>query len=316
MPLSVILTQLWIIFAQIGAGVLMAKRGLVNDQQSKLLSTLVMELFLPCTLLASTGIDTGAGTVRWLFLGALALEILYLASAVVCKILAKRHSMPPDDLPAFLGTTVLPNSAFVGIPLITAILGSEKGMVYAASGIIAYNVFFFLYVIGQFQKGDGRKPSIKENLKGLCTTTNLTTLIMVVMLAARLRFPAPIQSVFSAIGNCTTPVALMICGVTLSRGNFKELLTEKMLYMVTFLRNLAFPLAFVLVLWLLPLNRTMCFGVSILAACPSGSLAVVAAKQYGKGEKLASQTVAHTTIFMAVTTPVVLMIASKLFGFG
>ena len=314
MPITVILTQIMIIIAEIAAGVMMEKRGLIDEPQSSFLSSLVMELFLPCSLLANANIEAGKGTIRNLLLGALALEILYLAGAGLCKLLAKRVKLSDDDLPAFIGTTVLPNSAFIGIPMLTSILGNELGMVYAASGIIAYNVYFFTYLISQFQKGSDQKRGFLENLKNLMTTTNAATAVMIVMLLAGLRFPAPVQSILSQIGACTTPVALMICGVILAKSSILEMAGNRFLYLVTFLKNLAFPLVLMLALRLLPLDRTMCFAITILAACPSGSLSVVAAKQYHKGEKLASQAVAHSTAFMMVTAPLVLMAAGKVFG--
>lgn len=314
MPITVILTQIMIIIAEIGAGVLMEKRGLIDEDQSSFLSGLVMELFLPCSLLANANIEAGKGTIRNLLLGALVLEILYLFGAALCKIVAGKVKLPQEDLPAFIGTTVLPNSAFIGIPMLTSILGNEVGMVYAASGIIAYNVYFFTYLISQFQKGGDQKTGLWDNLKNLMTTTNAATAIMIVMLLAGLRFPGPVWSVFSQIGACTTPVALMICGVILAKSSILEMAGDRFLYLITFLKDLVFPLLLVLVLSLFPLDKTMCFAVTVLAACPSGSLSVVAAKKYHKGEKLASQAVAHSTAFMVVTAPLVLMVASWVFG--
>ena len=54
-------------------------------------------------------------------------------------------------------------------------------------------------------------------------------------------------------------------------------------------------------------------GLSIIASCPSGSLAAVVARQVGTEETLASQAVAHSTLCMLVTVPAMLMLAGVLF---
>lgn len=54
-------------------------------------------------------------------------------------------------------------------------------------------------------------------------------------------------------------------------------------------------------------------GVSILAACPAGSLTAVLAQQYDLEGELASQAVAQSTLFILISIPLLLSLASKLF---
>ncbi|MGM9549851.1 MAG: AEC family transporter [Faecousia sp.] len=307
MPVSVLLTQILIIFLEIGVGVVGAKCGIINDQSSKFLSNLVMSITLPCTLLASTNISGGREAVFLMLLGFALLICLYLVSTAVCLGISRAIHLTPGQKAVFIGTTVLPNSAFIGIPLATAVLGESVGTVYAAAGIMAYNILFFTYVVRLFQ------PEQKFSIKSLLTPTNITTVIMVVMLLAGLKLPAPVQGFCSAVGNCTTPLALMIAGVMLAGSKPADLVRRPFLYLITILRCVVFPLAFILILWLLPLDRTLCMGVSILAACPAGSLAAVLARQYDLEGELASQAVAQSTLFIAISVPALLTLAGVLF---
>ena len=92
-----------------------------------------------------------------------------------------------------------------------------------------------------------------------------------------------------------------------------DLLKRPLLYLVTGLRCILFPLVLILILRLLPLERTLCMGVSILAACPAGSLTAVLARQYDLEGELASQAVAQSTLFILISIPLLLSLASKLF---
>lgn len=307
MPISVLLQQILIIFLEIGIGAVAAKCNVISSEGSKVLSNLVMYITLPCTLLASTNISGGADTVLLMLLGFALLLAFYLVCIGICLALSRSLHLPKGKKAVLIGTGVMPNSAFIGIPLCTALLGNAWGTVYAAAGIMAYNILFFTYVTRLFQ------PDQKLNLRSFLTPTNVTTAIMVLMLLLGIRFPAPVQSFVTAVGNCTTPLALMIVGVMLAGSRLADLVKKPFLYLVTGLRCILFPLLFILVLWLLPLDRTLCMGISILASCPAGSLTVVLARQYDMEGELASQAVAQSTLFIIVSIPALLTLAGELF---
>lgn len=307
MSIWVLLEQVLIIFLNIGVGYGAAKIKLIDQQGSGLLSNLVMTVTLPCTLLASANVDTQPGTVGRMLLGFALLLALYLVCSWICLALAKALHLTPGQKAVFVALAVLPNSAFIGIPLATAILGAGTGAIYSASRILAYNLFFFTYVVHLFD------PDSRFSIRSLITPTNVTTVLMAIMLVTGLRLPGSLQSFCSAMGSCTTPLALMIVGVMLAGSDLKVLIRNRFLYGITLLRCVLFPLAFIGVLYLLPVDRTMAMGISILAACPAGSLGAVLARQRNVEPELASQAVAHSTFFILITIPILLSLAGALF---
>ena len=308
MSLTILLQQILIIFLEIGAGAATTKLGIMDDKNSKFLSNLVMQVMLPCTLLASASIDGGRTAVAGMLKGFAVLEVFYLVTAAICLALSKALHLTKGQKAVLIGTAVMPNSAFVGIPLVTALLGAEAGALYGAAGIMAYNIFFFTYVQHLFD------PDAKVTLKTFITPANVTTAIMVVMLVSGLRLPAILQSFCKAMGNTTTPLALMIAGAMLARSDLKELVANPLVWLITALRCFVFPLGFLAVLYFLPLDRTLCMAILILAACPSGSLAAVLAKQYDTEGELASQAVAHSTLSILISVPLVLSLGGTLLG--
>lgn len=308
MSIAILLQQILIIFLEIGTGFGASKLGILDDKNSKFLSNLVMFVMLPCTLLASANIDSGGETVIKMMQGFVLLEVLYLVTTGICLIFSKALHLTPGQKAVFIGVTVLPNSAFIGIPLASALLGGTRGTVYGAAGIMAYNIFFFTYVHHLFCPGE------KFSIKSLLTPANITTVAMVIMLLTGLRLPGVLHSFVSAMGNCTTPLALIIAGAMLARSSLKELISKPILWLITGLRCLVFPLAFLAAMYFLPLDRTLCMAVLILATCPSGSLTAVLAKQYDTEGELASQAVAHSTLFILVSVPLVLSLGSALLG--
>ena len=294
MSIAILLQQILIIFLEIGTGAAVTKLGIMDDRNSKFLSNLVMSVTLPCTLLASASIDGGREAVAGMLKGYVVLEIFYILTIGICLVLSRAMHLTRGQKAVLVGAAVMPNSAFIGIPLISALLGSEAGALYGAAGIMAYNILFFTYVQHLFD------PEAKVSIKAFLTPTNITTAIMVVMLVTGLRLPAILDSFCKAVGNTTTPLALMIAG--------------SMLWLITALRCVVFPLGFLAALYFLPLDRTLCMAILILASCPAGSLTAVLAKQYDTEGELASQAVAHSTLSILISVPLVLSLGSTLLG--
>ena len=258
-----------------------------------------MSVTLPCTLLASASIDGGREAVAGMLKGYVVLEIFYILTIGICLVLSRAMHLTRGQKAVLVGAAVMPNSAFIGIPLISALLGSEAGALYGAAGIMAYNILFFTYVQHLFD------PEAKVSIKAFLTPTNITTAIMVVML---------VDSFCKAVGNTTTPLALMIAGGMLARSDLKKLVTNPMVWLITALRCVVFPLGFLAALYFLPLDRTLCMAILILASCPAGSLTAVLAKQYDTEGELASQAVAHSTLSILISVPLVLSLGSTLLG--
>lgn len=308
MSVAILLQQILIIFLEIGTGIVITKIGIMDDKNGKFLSNLVMTVTLPCTLLASAGIDGGREAVAGMLKGYVVLEIFYIVCICLCLLLSRAMHLTRGQKAVLVGAAVMPNSAFIGIPLITALLGSEAGALYGAAGIMAYNILFFTYVQHLFD------PEAKVSLKAFLTPTNITTAIMVVMLVSGLRLPGILESFCKAMGNTTTPLALIIAGGMLARSDLKKLVANPLVWLITGLRCLVFPLGFLAVLCLLPLDPTLRMAVLILASCPAGSLTAVLAKQYDTEGELASQAVAHSTLCILISVPLVLSLGSTLLG--
>ena len=308
MSVAILLQQILIIFLEIGTGIVITKIGIMDDKNSKFLSNLVMAVTLPCTLLASAGIDGGREAVAGMLKGYVVLEIFYIVCICLCLLLSRAMHLTRGQKAVLVGAAVMPNSAFIGIPLITALLGSEAGALYGAAGIMAYNILFFTYVQHLFD------PEAKVSLKAFLTPTNITTAIMVVMLVSGLRLPGILESFCKAMGNTTTPLALIIAGGMLARSDLKKLVANPLVWLITGLRCLVFPRGFLAVLCLLPLDPTLRMAVLILASCPAGSLTAVLAKQYDTEGELASQAVAHSTLCILISVPLVLSLGSTLLG--
>lgn len=307
MAFGVLMGQIAVIFLEVLLGLVGAKCRVITDRDSKFLSDFVMKLLLPCTMLAGASMEGDPEIVLQAGILFVLLLALFVVTTGICRIVSRLRGDTPGQYAVLVGTAAMPNCGFIGLPLCSAVLGSARGTVFATMAMAAYNVWFFTYVVSLFRPGE------KLDWKSFITPANISTIAMLVLLVTGWRLPGPVQTFCTAVGNCTTPLALMIVGVLLADSHIGKLLCNGFLYRITLLRGIVFPLLFMLVLRLLPLDNALCMGLSIIASCPAGSLAAVVAKQTGTEETLASQAVAHSTLCMLVTVPAMLMLAGVLF---
>ena len=305
MSFGVLLEQILIIFLMIGVGFIAQKTKIVTTETSKVLSDILVKIALPFTLLAATNLESGKDSVGKMFVAFGLLIACYAVSAVICEWISRRKKMAQGKKAVFIVLSVFPNSAFIGIPILSALLGAE-GIIYGAAGIMAYNLLFFTYGMMLFKKGE------KIDLKTFITPANITTLVMIVMLLFQWRFPAPLESFCSAMGGITTPLALLIIGVMIGSSNLVEVVKNRFLYSITALRCFVFPLVFAGLLSMTPLDQTLCMAAVILAACASGTLGAVLAKQMDMEPELASQAVVQTTLFLVFSMPLVIAVAQAI----
>ena len=246
MAFGVLAGQITVIFLEVLLGYVGARSGIIKDRDSKFLSDFIMKLLLPCTMLAGAAVDgepellTQAGVLFVLLLA------LFVVTTGLCRLSSWLHHDTPGKYAVLVGTAAMPNCGFIGLPLCSALLGTARGTVFAGMAMASYNVWFFTYVVCLFRPGE------KIRLKTFITPTNIATVAMLVLLATGWRLPAPVQQFCSAVGGCTTPLALMIVGVLLADSDIRALLHTGFLYRVTLLRGILFPLLFMLLLWLLP----------------------------------------------------------------
>lgn len=307
MSFGMLMQQISIIFLEVLLGVVGVRCKVITARDSKFLSDFTMTFLVPCNILSCAALEGGQEIVRQLFLGIGIMLCFFIASTFVCQLIAKLCGFSRARTAILAGAAAMPNCGFVGMPMAIAILGSHMGTLAATAAMSAYNIWFFTYINGMFQKEKAR------DLRSLITPCNVATLVTVLMLMINVRMPDPFRSVCTAVGSCTTPIALMIVGVMLAQSDLPRLVKTPFLYLVSLLRGLVFPMALFLALRVMHLESTLALGLAILGSPPSGSLCAVLARRNDMEAELCGQAVAQSTLFMLVSMPLMLTLALKWF---
>lgn len=300
MSMGLVFSQILIILLYVAVGFLAGKAGMIAPEQRKYLSGLCSNLILPFTILSATSQEVGGPELASVLMSTGFMFLVFVCSTLASLAFHRATGAAKGMTAAVTGLLTYPNCTFVGLPLCRALFG-DMAVLYNAASIVAFNVLFFTVQYSLF-------TGHRMNLKNLLTPSMLATLLMTVMLVLKLHFPAPVQTVCAGVGGMITPLSLMIIGVMLSESRLTAVLREKRSYIVTVLRNLAIPLAAMLVLKLLPLDSDARLCTLLYIACPCGTLPSIYAIKCDMEPEFTAHTVLLSTIFFAATLPIIISI--------
>ncbi len=297
--------QLFSLFLIVSIGIVAVKAKILTSESTKVLSGLLINFTFPATILAYANTSSGSNNLSYIFISFFSIILFFILCAIVCEILAKALKMQKEDKAVFAMFSILPNSLFVGMPIVVSIYG-DVGALCALGSAVAYNVMFFTYGANLFKKNN------KFDIKVFLTPGNVATLVMILLLLTNIKLPFVLNRSFEVIGGATTPLALVIIGIMIGSSDVLKIFKTKFLYLITLLRCFIFPLIFAVILSFTPIDNTIAHVLVLLLSCAAGTLGAVLARVTNVKPELASMAVTHTTVFLAVSLPIVALISQSI----
>lgn len=311
-------------------GYVAARCGFISADIRPKLSGLIFNITLPCTILASVGkIDasTGAEAITWSLVFGIALFFVMLAGgALAC--LALR--VPRGERGLYLWMGVLTNTGFIGFAVLDSIFGGASvflGSIFIAlSNVFIYSIGVALLrsagqagraagVDGKGASGEAarkrrRTIDVRGMLKDMVNVPLVISLVAMVIFFAQVSVPAPIMQAAEMAGGITSPLAMMLVGLSIADADLAAVLKQPRLWGFTVIRFLLVPLAvYVLLAPLVP--SALALGVfAVMLAMPTGSMAGPIAETYGQNGELPAQGTIVSTVASFAIVPVLMTIMS------
>jgi malonate transporter and related proteins len=279
-------------FALVLCGWLAAERGLLPDSAIPGLNGFVLFFALPC-LLFRFGRDTPVlELLNPALLGVYIASALLIVFFTVATTLSERVGMKDAAFGALVAA--FPNTGFMGVPLIVALMGS------AAGGAVVSTILADLFVTSSLcialaqagASGHAGRAAFVQALKAAASNPLPWAIgLGAVVGTSGLVLPAPVAKVISMLGDAASPVALFTIGAVLSRSGRANRkagrTTPASLYLpVAAIKLLLHPaLVFALAAaarWLgAPLSWPQLVALTLAAALPSASNVSLLAERYG-----------------------------------
>lgn len=196
---------------------------------------------------------------------------------------------------------------FLHCRLQKAVIGTE-GIFYCSVYVAVFNMVAF--TIGIYEmSGHEAKLDLK---KIVLNPGTISVLIGLPLFFLQLDIPYVVEYPMELVGNCNSPLAMIVFGTFLANSSFKDMFAKKEIYFVSFLRLIVIPLCMIGVFYLCGVRGPLLTAMAISASAPTATNTAMYAAKYGNDTALGSELAAQSSVLSIVTMPVVVALATVL----
>ena len=295
------------ILIMVSLGFFLQKKHMLGGEETRnSLTRLLIDVLTPCLILSSSSrafsSEAGSSIIRCMILSLL----YYGSSMLICFLLYRLLRIDPEKRGVAVTSSVFANTAFIGLPIITSLFGSE-GVLYSSSFGIGYSLY--MYSIGVRLFSAEKKPF---TLKSFISPNLIAVIVSNIIYFSPFRFPPFIASCLSTLGSATVPLSLIIIGSMFVGVSLKDIFADGFAYVVSFMRLLAIPLILLLVLKVTRFLPDNVIRVCVIAAAvPVGSFNVILSRRYGGNTQFANSCLFVSMILSPATLPLISAILQK-----
>ena len=309
--LSMIVEALVPVAFVIMLGVLAGRLGVIKADGSSVLASLALDFCLPALLFAATANMTLAELENWRFFLGIAVGLLsvYLI-ALVASVVAFRKPIAAGALQAL--NSAFPNMAFMGVPVLTAVIGTSATLSVVIGNLISSFVLLpitlTLLEAGKPQSGAGHAAVAWKSLLGAIKQPLVWAPLAGILLSvAQVPLPQVASKSLNLIGESTSGVALFALGLVLS-GQKLQIGVPALVNVV--LKVLIQPAAMWLLAVLLGVTGVYRREMVLLGALPTASMTAMFAVQYNVYVAESDATILLSTIISVATLGICIAVTS------
>ena len=246
MDIFVAAGQMLVLFAMMFTGYFLARRDWINNSLSSALSRLVVNIFNPFLMISSVFGQSlkQSGPLFWenLVLVGIFYLLLFLAGFFIVFVLRPTS----QTAPIYKLLTLLPNCGFMGIPIVSSLLGAQY-IIYVAVYMLVFNLIIYTYGISLVRRSlsDGSAPalSMSARLRQIFGNTGvLASLITIVLFVTGISLPENVQKFINYMGNPCVPLSMILIGCSLAASPLSRIFQEVRLYGFAFIKMFAIPI--------------------------------------------------------------------------
>ncbi len=303
--------QVSVIFLLCLVGIICERKGILDIPIAKRMTDLVLMMVFPFVLVSAFQLPFTNDMLPEMLL-ALGLAVVYHLMAGLLVRMAVRPGVSPkadDQVGVERFGAAYSNCGFMGLPLLTAVLG-EKGFFYGA---------LFLGVFAVSHWTDGYKIVTGEkhiHLKQAFFNPGCIGLgIGLLLFVLRIQLPIPLLDFTKNMASLNTPVGMIITGVFLSRITPRSVVGDKRVVWVVCLRNVLLPALMLVLIWVcrvpswFPAAGGVALGNLLSCGCASGINTILFGQKFGGDGHHGAKVVALSTVLSILTLPLLVYIA-------
>lgn len=302
MDVLYIASQMVMLSLPIALGYAVHKAGIMNDEVDHNLSRIVLEVALPCLIIASVGSVDKLPDARTIAVVLAASALANLLALVVGFAATAAMGAPADVAGAYRYMIAFGNCSFMGFPVVSAVLGGQAVLLLAIVSIPA-NLLMFSVGVSLFSARGGWRRYLRSCAGSFKSPTLIASMFTLVLVLAGVNDLGIVGGALDIVGQLTTPAALLIIGSSLARYDLSAMFGNPRAYLAVACRLLVIPLVASVLLHALGIDPTVVAVVVIGVGMPVATNGTLYCLQYGVDMKPMIQTTFLSVVGSIATIP-------------
>lgn len=306
--LTTTLGQMFVLFALIFIGFFLAKIKIMENGSATILSRLENNLLLPA-LVMSTFVENFTvktiGSAWKILLISTGIGIVMIILAILVSKCCSKDKFVQNIFTYGLSFS---NFGFMGNAVVKAVF-PEIFMEYLIFTLPLWTIIYLWAVPTLLIPAEGGKQTLKTRLKSFANPMFGGMLLGMIIGLAGISMPGPVTSLLKVTGDCMSPIAMILTGITVANMDFKKIMSMANIYVISIVRLVVFPLLGIGAFYLLkftPISVSETVVVCTIAslAMPLGLSPIIIPSAYGKDTSVAAGATLASHALSCATIPV------------
>lgn len=305
------LQQMSVLMLLIAIGFFLARKGLVPSEGATILSKIENYVFIPALALSTFMTNFTPQRLREAGIFFLAGGVMALASIPVAIFVSHLCSKDSYVRGLFTYGLTFSNFGFMGNAVVLALF-PDVFMEYMIFVLSPWILIFLWGIPYLLIPATGEKRSLVAGLRSLINPMFVAMLVGILIGLLEIPVPSFLSGAVASLGNCMSPVAMLLTGLTVAKIDLKAAFSNVGVYKATVVRLVLLPLAAIGVLTLLPVSYSVALCTVCAMAMPLGLNVIVIPGAYGKDTTVGASMALVSHLLSCITIPLVFMLFSLL----
>lgn len=297
MSILPVVNQIIMLFIIAALGFMLRRMKVFTDPVIKGVNSTVILITWPAMMIMTTQKDYDAEVLKGFF-GVFTASLVILSVFILITFFCFSKMKDKGLRPVMTMLAVMPNSGYIGLPIIQAVYG-DAGALYLAAYLVGFNLVLWTLCVSICT------GFTLKSLKGMLNPGLIAAIVGIALFLLKIKLPSPVLSAVNQLGSLNTPLAMLLLGARMDTLTLKKLLDGPM-WITVALKLVVIPILALYVLKALGMPP-LALGVAVLAtAMPSASACQMLAEKYDLGVDFAARGVLVSTLLCIVTIPLML----------
>ena len=305
------LSQMVFLIIMIAIGFIIAKIKAIPQNSASVLAKLENNVFIPClvmgTFINNFTVERLGETWKLFAFSFIIMIVIVPLSIFIPKLVTK------DGFTRNIYTYGLAfsNFGFMGNSVVKALF-PELFWQYLIFTLPLWILIYLWGVPALLMPSNEERGGIAGRLKNLLNPMLIAMLVGMVIGICDIPLYSGVSNVITTLGDCMSPVAMLLTGITVASISFKKVFTNVSIYAVSIIRLIVIPVVFIAVLTSLPISDDFIICAVCSLSMPLGLNTIVIPSAYGKDPTVASGMALISHLLSCITIPIIFFVLMRL----